>query len=117
MPFTEPPVATLGLPFCFFFVLSISGSSQLPSEVPVAENVLTWEGVPVAMIANWGGIKGEAGDILNPWRAVRRGDAFRFISFGERDRRETQSAEEPKACEWPDVSRCRSSLGSVLLQT
>jgi hypothetical protein len=37
VPLTEPPVATRGLPFIIFLVLSIEGSSQLPGRVVVEE--------------------------------------------------------------------------------
>lgn len=42
VPFTDPPVATLGLPFDFFLVRSMNGSSHEPRFDVVAVKVRTW---------------------------------------------------------------------------
>ncbi len=41
VPFVDPPVATRGRPFIFFFLRSIFGSSHDPARMAVAENCLT----------------------------------------------------------------------------
>lgn len=42
VPFTDPPVATLGLPFDFFLLRSMNGSSHEPRFGVVALKVRAW---------------------------------------------------------------------------
>lgn len=74
-------MATLGLPFCFFLVRSMKGSSHEPSWGAVDVNVLTWGPWQAAFAMLRDGID-VAGDILSPWKAVRSVGTCRFILSG-----------------------------------
>lgn len=79
VPFTEPPVATLGLPFIFFFVRSMNGSSHDPNWGAVDVNVLA-AAARHGIFAAWKGCRGVAGDTLSPFRALISVDGpCRFI--------------------------------------
>lgn len=89
VPFTEPPVATRGLPFAIFFLRLMLGSSQLPKTGDVVEK-LREHGTKAAVIGLicWrSGVaicrKGKALPILRPCKALANVDVLTdFITIG-----------------------------------